>query len=334
MFKTRGVGWARIRVIAVTVAALAILSVLLVLLSGGTIFQPQATLYLYVPDAIGLNTGADVRVDGIDVGKTASIGLSGSQAPERAVRVVLQIQRSRLSTIPNDSTAQLTADNLVGDKFVDITSGTSTTHIAADGEIRYKATPDLIKSLDLQQFQAQLRIVDAALRDMEQGRGPVGKFVQGDKMYTDLVRRMTKLQNDLREAASTTGKVGSVLYTANHYRQIDDPLVRLDATLARMRPSPWLRDTGPYQQLLDAARGLRQSAAEARAGQLFQADDLYVDWARRLGALARAVDEFNASPAFTNSLLYDSLTGMSREMADFMRDLRQNPKKYLGMKMF
>jgi len=334
MFKTRGIGWARVRVVAVTVAAVAILSVLMVLLSGGTFFQPQATLYLYVPDAIGLGTGADVRVDGIDVGTAVGIVLSGSKVPDRAVRVVLQVQRSRLATISDDSTAELTADNLVGDKFVDITSGTSLTHIAAGGEIRYKEAPDLMKSLDLQQFQAQLRVVDAALRDMEEGRGPVGKFVQSDKMYSDLVRRMAKLQNDLREAASTTSKVGSVLYTVRDYRQIDDPLVRLNETLARLRPNPWLRDTGPYEQFLDAARGLRQSVADVRAGRLFQSDELYVDWARRLGALARAVDDFNASPAFTNSLLYDNLTGMSRETAAFLRDLRQNPKKYLGMKVF
>ena len=334
MFKTRGIGWARVRVVAVTVAAVAILSVLMVLLSGGTFFQPQATLYLYVPDAIGLGTGADVRVDGIDVGTAVGIALSGSKVPERAVRVVLQIQRGRLSAIPDDSTAELTADNLVGDKFVDITSGISSTHVAAGGEVHYKETPGLMQSLDLQQFQVQLRIVDAALRDMEEGRGAVGKFVQTDKMYNDLVRRMGKLQNDLREAAGATGKVGRVLYTLRDYRQIDDPLVRLNETLVRLRPSPWLRDTGQYEQFLDAARGLRQSVADARAGGLFQGDDLYADWVSRLGALARAVDDFNAGPAFTNYALYDNLTGMSRDMAAFLRDLRQNPRKYVGVKIF
>src|ERR1017187_9370422 len=121
MSATRGVGWAKFRVTAVTVSALAILSVLLILLSGGTLFQSRVTLYLYVPDATGLAAGADVRVDGIGVGRAASIGLSNSAVPDRAVRLVLSIQRGRLSTITSDSTAELTADNMVGDKFVDIT---------------------------------------------------------------------------------------------------------------------------------------------------------------------------------------------------------------------
>jgi phospholipid/cholesterol/gamma-HCH transport system substrate-binding protein len=334
MSATRGIGWAKFRVTAVTLAALAILSVLMLLLSGGTIFQPRVTVYLYVPDATGLDTGADVRVDGIDVGSTASIAISGSAAPDRAVRLVLSIRRSHLSTISSDSTAELTADNLVGDKFVDITSGTASTQITSGGEIRYKGSPDLMKSLDLDEFEQQLRMVDDTLRDMQTGRGEVGKFVQGDKMYTDVVARMALLQKDLRAAAGITGSIGSVLYSDRDYRQIEDPLLRLDATLARMQSSPWLRDTGQYQQFLDAAHDLRKSVADTRAGQLFQSDGLYEDWTRRLSALARAVDDFNAGPQFTSSQLYDNLTGMSHEMGAMAHDVLKNPRKYLGIKIF
>ena len=328
------VGWAKIRVAAVAVSALAILFVLVLLLSGGTLFQPKATVYLYVPDATGLSTGADVRVDGIDVGTTSRIALSGSRVPDRSVRLTLSIARTRLSTITSDSTAELTADNLVGDQFVDITSGIASTHIRPGGEIHYAGGPGLMQSLDLAQFEQQLRIVDSTLRDMETGHGPVGKFVQGDQMYTDVLRRMATLQSDLRTASKTTSAVGSLIYTTAHYRQIDDPLLRLDATVARLQSSPWLRETGQYQQLVDAARGLRQSVADTEAGGLFQSDELYVDWTHRLAALVGTVDALNAGPAFTSSITYDNLAQMSREMGALVHDLRRDPRKYLGMKIF
>jgi len=334
MSTTRGIGWAKFRVAAVTVAGMAILSVLLVLLSGGTLFQPKATVYLYVPDATGLATGADVRVDGIDVGTVARVGLSGSTAADRVVRLTLAIERGRLSTINSDSTAELTADSLVGDKFVDITSGASPAHIAAGGEIRYKGSPDLMQSLDLVQFQDQLRIVDAAVRDMEEGRGPVGEFVQGDKLYTDLVQRMARLQNSLREAAKATGAVGSVLYTDHLYRQIDDPLVQLDQRLARIQSNPWLRDSGAYQQFLDAAGGLRKSVADTRATAIFRSDDLYTDLARRLENLMGTVAAWNAGSGFSSSLAYDNLVGLSREMGTTLRDFHEHPVKYLRVKVF
>ena len=334
MPSTPSVGWAKLRVTTVAVAALAILFVLVLLLSGGTLFESKVTVYLSVPDATGLATGADVRVDGIDVGNTAQIGLAKSAVPARAVRLALSINRARLSTISSDSTAELTADNMVGDLFVDITSGTSPTHVPAGGEIHYKASPDLMQSLDLAQFQQQLRMVDSTLKDMETGRGPVGKAVQGDQMYNDAVQRVAKLQADLRAAAAATGAIGRVLYTDRDYSQIDESVRRLDASLARLQSSPWLRETGQYQQFLDAARALRQSVADTHAGPLFQSDEMYVDWTRRAAALVRSVDEFNSGSAFSSSLVYDNLTAMSREMGTLAREIREDPKKYLGMSVF
>jgi len=266
------------------------------------------------------------------VGTAESIALSGSAVPDRAVRVVLKIQSSLLAAITSDSTADLTADNLVGDKFVDIASGVSPKHVAPGGEIRYKST-ELMQSLDLAQFEQQLRIVDATLADMEAGRGSLGQFVQKDNIYTSLIQQLTALEQKIRRAARTTGSVGDVLYTDRMYRLIDDPLVKLDRTLARIQSSPWMRDTAQYEQFLDAARKLRKSVADIRAGQLFQSGDLYADWNRRVIAFARGVDDFNANPAFTNSLVYDNLTGAFREMTVTVRDFREHPGKYL-MQLF
>jgi hypothetical protein len=153
-------------------------------------------------------------------------------------------------------------------------------------------------------------------------------------MYHDAVRRVARLQNELRAAVETTHAVGSLVYTDLLYRQIDAPARRLDAALARLQSNPALRETGQYQQLVDAARGLRQSVASAQASPLFQSDQLYLDWTRRLTRFARTVDEFNSGPLFTSSQLYDNLTGISREMGALAREIRLDPRKYLGMSVF
>src|SRR5215471_9403263 len=123
------VQWAKFRVGALSVAALLILGTLLYLLTGGTLLEPKATIYLYMPDAMSLAAGAPVRVDGIGVGKVESVVLSGDTQPNRVVKVAMIVDRARLASIPDDSTAQASADNLVGDKFVDIAGGKSPTRI-------------------------------------------------------------------------------------------------------------------------------------------------------------------------------------------------------------
>ncbi|HJT87264.1 MAG TPA: MCE family protein, partial [Bryobacteraceae bacterium] len=166
--------WAKFRATAVTVAALAILSVFIYLLTGGTIFEEKVQLYLYVPDATGIASGTPVRVNDIDVGKVSSVALSGSNNPDRVIRLALTVQRDYLPDIPVNSYAQISTETAIGDKYVDITRGTSPVQISANATVLYKPQPQLLKTLDLQQFEQQLRMVDALLSDIEQGRNRVG----------------------------------------------------------------------------------------------------------------------------------------------------------------
>src|SRR5579871_1716365 len=96
----RGVTWARFRVTVVAITALAILSVLVYLLTGGTLLTEKITLYLYIPDATGLDSSSLVRVNGIDVGKVDKVDLSGSSEPNRVVRLTLKIENEKLADIP------------------------------------------------------------------------------------------------------------------------------------------------------------------------------------------------------------------------------------------
>jgi len=181
MPKAGKVRWAEFRVAVVAVVSVAILGTLLYELYG-SMLAPKAAVYLYVPDATGLSGESPVRVDGVDVGRVSAVALSGSNQPGRVVKVTISIQRDRLATIPADSVTQISSDSLVGDKFVDVASGTSPKPIPPEGELIYKDQPELLKSLDLTQFTRELRLLDATLTDLEEGRSEFGKFFHGTQM--------------------------------------------------------------------------------------------------------------------------------------------------------
>src|SRR5690349_15538732 len=94
------VRWAQLRVATVCFAAIVILAVILWLLTGGSLLSEKTILYVYIPDATGLTQDSPVRVDGITVGKVASVSLSGSTDPKRVVRVALRVLRETLDSIP------------------------------------------------------------------------------------------------------------------------------------------------------------------------------------------------------------------------------------------
>jgi phospholipid/cholesterol/gamma-HCH transport system substrate-binding protein len=338
MPEVQQVEWARFRVAVVALVALTILSTLLFLLTGGTMFKEKVTLYIYVPDATGIGSNSPVEVDGINVGKVASVRLSGSPDPKRVVRVAIRVQRTMLQSIPAESFAQLSVASPVGDKFVDITShGTGVRE--PDTEITFREEPDIFKTLDLTGLEQQLRDIDKVLDDIETGGSPLGQFVQGRQMYDDLRRRFTQFERDIRSAANTSSNAGQVLYSDKMYQRIRAPIQALDQTLGKIQSGQgpmgqMLRDTAQYEQMRSMLKGLRTNLESLSSSGLMQSDELYKGWNQSVISLIRAVDEVNTYPMFQTSEFYDNLNGFAVDTAKSLRDFRQDPRKYLRMKLF
>ena len=99
----RQVTWAEFRVAMAVVAALAIVTALVYLMTGGTLFTAKSTVYTYVPDATALSSDSPVRVNGVDVGRVRKVALSGSNQPNRVIRVSMEIESEHMRDIPVDS---------------------------------------------------------------------------------------------------------------------------------------------------------------------------------------------------------------------------------------
>jgi phospholipid/cholesterol/gamma-HCH transport system substrate-binding protein len=333
------VQWAKFRVVALAVVAVIILGTLLYQLFGGVLLAPKTVFYLYIPDASGLSGESPVRVDGIDVGRVSTVELSGSKVAARAVKVTLLLYRDRLRSIPADSVAQISSDTLVGDKFVDITGGTSPKTIPAEGEMLYKDQPELLRSLDLTQFTKELRLVDETLTDIEEGRSQFGKFYQGQGFYNDLLKRLADLQRAFQAAVSTTSMVGGLLSTDQLHRQASDLLVEIDQAVARVQSGQGmagqlLRDSASYDQLVRKTEEFRHSLEALGKGDLMQSDSAYVSTNRALAALIQSVDQLNRNPQLATTEVYDNLNGALKELRDGLRDFQVNPRKYLWIRIF
>lgn len=335
----RGVTFARFRVAVVAVAAGVILALVVYLLTGGTLFQEKATLYLYMPDATGVDIGTAVRVNGTSVGKVAAVGFSGSNQPDRIVRLTLKVELEHLRDMPADSWAQISSATAVGNKYVDITQGKSAAYLQAGSEVQYRPQPQLLKTLDLQQFANQLRSADATLTDIEQGKSKVGQLIVGRQMYDDLRKALAQADRGFRDAIGVTTGVGGLLYTDKIYRQISDPLIRLDSQLRRIDSGQsemgrLLREDGTYLKLREQAAGLRRSIVDLRATPFMTSDGMYQDWSRALASLVNDMDQINRGMILNTSFTYDDLAGLAGELKAGFRDFRKDPKKYLRVDLF
>jgi phospholipid/cholesterol/gamma-HCH transport system substrate-binding protein len=339
MPSARQITWAKFRVFVVTVVALSILSVLVYLLTGGTLFEAKSALYLYIPDAAGLAAGSLVRVNGIDVGKVRTVALSGSNQPDRIVQLILQIESKYLPSIPAGSYAQIETETAVGDKYINITRGPGAVPTPPNATIPFRAQPDLLKTLDLEQFTQQLRAVSTLLDEIEQGRNPTGQLLLTEDLYNRVLGELAGFERDIKNLRKPDNPIGKLLYADNDYRQIHERVLAFDRALADIQAGKnslgkMLATDAEYDQLMKTAGNLRQSIQQLQTAPLLQSREMYSEWNRQIEFLIRTVDQIDVNPLLTTSEVYDNLNGLATQLRDQVHDFRENPQKYLRIKVF
>lgn len=161
----------------------------------------------------GLETGAPVRVQGIDAGIVERIEPPGS--PGDPVKLVMKIDGKLRGLIRGDAVATITTQGVVGSKVIEITPGRpDAPALGPGGTLRSEAAvelADILKGAD--DSLKNLNAVAAAARDglgeinaitgtIREGRGSLGRLVREDDAYERLVAlsdRGERTLNDLDE---------------------------------------------------------------------------------------------------------------------------------------
>lgn len=331
--------WAKLRIAVVAMCAISVLSVLAYLLSGGTWLKPKAYLNTYIPDSTGLEPGADVQLNGVNIGRVESVGLTHSKDTKRVVAVRLKIEQAFLPYIPVDSVATIDSANLLGDKYIDITMGRSPQHVREEGELPFPPPSNLMQNIDLRQFDAQLHTIDQIIQDIQAGKGPLGQFVVSDALYQQFLDGVAKVEQQLRAATGSQSQLGQALYTATMHDNLSASLRQLDDRLAQLQANRLLRDTTQYDKIRGQIAQVRQNLADLNAGkgaggEFLTSDQAYVGWQRNLAAWIENVDAVASGQGDLGRMLssaqtYESLNGSLREVQSTIRQFREDPRKYL-----
>jgi phospholipid/cholesterol/gamma-HCH transport system substrate-binding protein len=336
--------WAKLRIVLVAVSAIAVLLVLVFLLSGGTWLQPKAYLTTHIPDSTGLEPGADVLLNGVKIGRVASVQLSRSKDPHRVVEVRLKIEAQFLPYIPDDSLTTIDSANLLGDQYININMGRSPQPVRAGGELRFPPPSNFMQNIDLRQFDAQLRKIDQILQDIQAGKGPLGEFVVNNTLYDQFVDGVIKVEKELHAATASQSDLGQALYTATMHDKLSASLLQLDDRLAQLQANSLLRDTTQYDQIRDQLAQVRHTLADLNAGkgaggEWIASDAAYIAWNRRVAAWIENVDALNSGEGamgqmLSNAQTYESLNGAMQQLHSTMKEFREDPQKFLRLKMF
>src|SRR6266513_1534969 len=324
MPQRKQINWTELRVGLFVMVGLSVLAAGIFYVTGQGILGPKYRLKTYLPEVSGLAKGATVRVDGVEVGNVESITFlrrTPGRAMERNknIEVVMRVDRKFQGDILTDSIASLRTEGLLGNRYVTISRGITGTPIPDSGVIpgtEEKAMSDVVeRSAEvLGNLSALSTDVRELVAGVQEGRGSLGKLVASDDLYAKVDKGMDDVNVMLADTRAGKGTLGKLLY---------------DPTL--------------YDQTKEAVANGNSRLKDALAGKgtlgKFMTDDTLYDKLRETSAnVASASAKLNdntttAGKLFTDPKLYDNLAGLTGDMRLLIGDFRQNPKKFLHIKI-
>ncbi len=342
----------RLRVLTLGIVAVFLSSVLIYLLAGGfgDLFEHRATLITYMPDGAGIAEAGEVRLNGIRIGEVQKVELTGGYDKARQVRARLRILARYLKEIPDDSQTAISSDSLVGDKFVAITKGMSLTGVREGALLRgepYREAAD--RAHQIEALHNDLTQLDQILVELSSPDTRSGQMFQSSQLYNSILSGLDAFHTTLHKFTSPQSDLGKAFFTLEIYNDIEDFIRTVDKALAGIQSGEGtlghaFASDDQYNDAVRAIRDLRSFLADANAGKggwgpWLQDDSNYRQFTRILAGASRSIDELNhgngkASQLLANAQVYESLTGSLRQMEAMLRDLRQDPRRYLRVHPF
>lgn len=361
MAQRKQLTWNELRVGVFVLAGLFILMVAIFYVTGGSFLGPKYRLYTYLPEVDGLNTGAPVALDGLEIGNVQSIGLTPHPANrDQSITLVLRIDKryqDQIRTDPTDptksSTASLVTQGLLGDRYVSITRGLSGSVIQANGVIpgtEEAAVKEMVeRGADLMQNLGALTDdIRDVVTQVQKGKGTIGKLLNDPEMYDHLNSAAGRLDTVASNIQSGQGTLGKLVASDELYTKVDSTISKADDVFGAVRDQKGtigklVYDPSAYDSIKGVAEKGNALLGDVREGKgtlgKLATDDTLFSNLRDASANVRDAsakmnsNQGTAGKIFTDPALYDNMTGLTGDLRLLIGDFRQNPKKFLHIKV-
>jgi phospholipid/cholesterol/gamma-HCH transport system substrate-binding protein len=283
--------------LSVTLATL-IVVVGILFLQQSTIFVQGLQVEMVVDNAQGIGKGSEVHFRGVRAGTVTGLELGREE-------VTLQLRLQEVTKIPADSRFSIGSQGLLGEKVVRIQPGTSSETLQNGATVRGTAGGGLA---DLpRQLSSQISGIEERLSSLLDNMNAMFGQETRQELHT--------LLTETREAAEEIE-----LSFAENRRELTQTLASLQELTDESRKPL----TATLEQLEAGTEDLDSAVARLR------------DVSVRLDLMLQKMDrgEGTMGSMLNDRQLYIRLTNSLEEIETLMKDIRENPDKYMTIKLF
>ena len=317
--------WSKLKVGVVISIALTLL-LLTVFFAGGIqdLFSSEVLIKAQIKDVKGLRRGAPIWVSGIEIGYVKGISLN----PQFGTLVTMAIKESALPYIRSDSYANVMTQGLLGDKYIELNSGTVEagqikpgTIIKGVAQLEIKDLVDA-SSVSVGKITEFVDKIGSILDHFEKKEGTVAKLLKDPSLYDNLKQSTTTLLAILKEFKESEGSAkmfikdpsvyNNMLAASSSLEKFSRTINEGNGTIKRLAESPEI-----YDNLKSASQKLDTMLSEIDSGE------------GTAGALVK--DKELAAQ------LKETVAGLREEvleLKELTRDIKAHPKKYFKFSVF
>jgi phospholipid/cholesterol/gamma-HCH transport system substrate-binding protein len=348
--------WSQLRVGITVIVASLTLAVLLFLMSGTAgLFTPRITLKSYFDNAQGLRVGAPVRLSGVDIGNVSRIRI----VPDRdkqitPVEVTMRVSTKYSYGLRRDSTTSLDTAGVLGETYLDIESAQAIGLTAQDGDtLPTQVHPDFNQVVrasqgTLQNMDALLKRADRILAFAESGKGSLGKLIYDPTLYNRFSATVADFQKIVDEVSNGQGSLGALISRNDAYDKFISTLDKVNAVIDDLQQGKgtagkFLKDPSLYNNANDTIANVKKitediNAGKGTLGKLTKDEELAKKLDTTITKLSQLTTELEAGQGTTGKLfkdesLYNNADKMLVETRELVKAIRENPKKYLSIKL-
>jgi phospholipid/cholesterol/gamma-HCH transport system substrate-binding protein len=354
MAQQKQLSWTDLRVGIFVLVGLVLMAVAIFYVTGGTFLGAKYRLVTYLPEVAGLQQGAPVDLDGLAVGNVQSLSLTPHPADRsHSVTIVLQVEKKYQDQIRSDSAASLETQGLLGDRYVTISRGLTGSVIPNNGILPTREAKGMQEVIsESGDLMVTMNDLASDLRDtidsINRGNGSLGKFVKDPALYNHIDETVQKVDAIAASVQQGQGSLGKLVVSDDLYTKADSAIGKVDDAMTAVHNQQGTLGKIVYDPALyDHIRGIAQNgdalltdvrAGKGTLGKLATDDTLFASVRDASANLRDATAKLNSNQGtagkfFTDPALYDNLTGMTGDMRLMINDFRQNPKKFLHIKL-
>jgi phospholipid/cholesterol/gamma-HCH transport system substrate-binding protein len=343
MFDTRKqLRWSKIKVgLVVTIAFLILLVAVFFAGNIQNIFLKKAELKIQFKDVVGLRKGAPVWILGLEEGSVKNITLD----PTYGVIVTIAVNKNALGFVKKDSHAAILTMGLLGDKYIELSTGSPQEKPIRPGE-RIEGSSEMGLREVMGQF---IEKMDSLVTKIDKGQGTIAKLLNDPALYNDLTKATHNLSALVEDIKNSRGTLKLLIEDPSVYKKISAAASSLEEFSRRINESSGtlknlVEDPSLYNKTLAAASQIEEFSRRLNEGhgtlkRMIEDPTLYENLNRDLKELSSILERIEKGEGVAGALIQDKelareLKESVIELKELLKNIKDHPKKYFKFSLF